>query len=176
MAPLPLTPSARGKATLERPVTLALALALAACAPRPPRVAVGELAAGLEDFLAAHPLAADQDIRADEVSRTASASYHLVQVRGSERPHRHAAHDLTVFVLRGRGTLALGEVRRALEADGFRVARASRYAMLYRHEPRAFMRLFSLPGLLPIAKGGVRLVNAAAGSLGNKLVVQGVRP
>ncbi|HYY05510.1 MAG TPA: cupin domain-containing protein [Candidatus Limnocylindria bacterium] len=116
MAPLPLTPSVRGKATLERPVTLVLALALAACAPRPPRVAVGELAAGLEDFLAAHPLAADQDIRADEVSRTASASYHLVQVRGSERPHRHAAHDLTVFVLRGRGTLALGEVRRALAA------------------------------------------------------------
>ena len=45
-----------------------------------------------------------------------SASYHLVQVRGSERPHRHIAHDLTVFVLRGQGTLTLGEVRRALAA------------------------------------------------------------
>jgi len=63
-----------------------------------------------------HPLAEGQTIRADEVGRTASASYHLVQVRGSEPPHRHATHDLTVFVLRGRGTLTLGEARRALAA------------------------------------------------------------
>ena len=95
-------------------IAVGLALALAACAPRPPRVAVGSLAAGLDEFLAAHPLAEGQTIRADEVGRTASASYHLVQVRGSESPHRHAAHDLTVFVLRGRGTL--GEGRRALAA------------------------------------------------------------
>ena len=45
-----------------------------------------------------------------------TASYHLVQVRGSESPHYHVAHDLTVLVLRGQGTLTLGEVRRALAA------------------------------------------------------------
>ena len=89
-----------------------LALGLAACAPRPPRVAVGALAAGLDEFVAAHPLAGGQGIRADEVGRTVTASYHLVQVRGSESPHRHVAHDLTVR----QGTLTLGEVRRALAA------------------------------------------------------------
>ncbi len=96
--------------------SLVLALGLAACAPRPPRVAVGALAAGLDEFVAAHPLAGGQEIRADEVGRTPSASYHLVQVRGSESPHRHIAHDLTVFVLHGQGTLTLGEVCRALAA------------------------------------------------------------
>jgi mannose-6-phosphate isomerase-like protein (cupin superfamily) len=89
-----------------------LALVLAsACAARVPRVAYGPLAGGLDEFLAAHPLAAGQDIRIDEIGRTATMSYHLAQVRAAERPHRHASHDLTVFALRGRGTLTLGERR-----------------------------------------------------------------
>jgi quercetin dioxygenase-like cupin family protein len=76
-----------------------------ACATRTtPRVSVGELSAGLDPFLAAHPRG-DKPIRADEVARTAVASYHLVQAGGSESPHRHATHDLTVVVLRGRGRL-----------------------------------------------------------------------
>ena len=99
-----------------RRIAVVLAAGLAACAARAPRVAVGSLAAGLDEFLATHPLAAGQAIRADEVGRTASASYHLVQVRGSESPHRHVAHDLTVFVLRGRGTLTLGHTHIRLRA------------------------------------------------------------
>lgn len=79
-------------------------------------MAVGPLAAGLDDFLAAHPTAPDQATRVDEVARTASASYHVVQARGSERPHRHVQHDLTVVVLRGRGTLTLGTSRLPLVA------------------------------------------------------------
>lgn len=92
------------------------AVALAACSARPPRVPFGTLASGLETFLAAHPLAPGQALRADEVGRTATASYHLVQVRGAESPHRHATHDLTVFVLRGGGTLTLDGARLPLAA------------------------------------------------------------
>jgi quercetin dioxygenase-like cupin family protein len=69
-----------------------------------------------EEFLAAHPLAAEQAVRVDEVTRTATASYHLVQVRGRESPHRHHLHDLTVHMLRGRGTLTLGGSRIPLAA------------------------------------------------------------
>jgi len=98
------------------PRALLLALLLSACAPRAPRVPYGALAPGIDAFLSAHPLAPDQQIRADEIGRTASASYHLVQVRGSETPHRHVAHDLTVVVLRGRGTLTLGAARSDLGA------------------------------------------------------------
>ena len=79
-----------------------LAVLVAGCGARAPRLPwVG----GLDAFLAAHPLASGQNIRADEIGRTATASYHVVQVRGSETAHRHVTHDLTVFVLRGRGTL-----------------------------------------------------------------------
>jgi quercetin dioxygenase-like cupin family protein len=103
-------PSARGR------VALALVALLGACGARAPRVALAPLAGGLDAFVAAHPLAPGQDLRADEVGRTATASYHLVQVRGRERPHRHLAHDLTVFVMRGKGTLTLGAARIDLAA------------------------------------------------------------
>lgn len=72
----------------------------------PPRVLVGAVESqGLARFLAAHPLAAGQGIRADEVGRTAAASHHVVQIATAETPHRHRAHDLTVTVLEGEGVL-----------------------------------------------------------------------
>ena len=72
-----------------------------------PATTVGAVPEGLDAFLAAHPLAAGQPLRADEIARAPGAGYHLVQVRGAESPHRHRAHDLAVFVLRGEGMLAL---------------------------------------------------------------------
>ena len=94
---------------------LLLAALLMGCAARVPEVAIGPLADGLDAFLAAH-VPADENIRADPVARTETASYHVVQVRDRETPHRHAAHDLTVFVLRGRGALVLGHTRIPLRA------------------------------------------------------------
>lgn len=97
-------------------VAVLMAAVLAGCAARPPRVAVGALAIGLDAFLETHRLASGQALRIDPVDRTVSASYHLVQARGSESPHRHATHDLSVVVLRGRGTLTLAGVPIELEA------------------------------------------------------------
>src|SRR5262245_32927160 len=94
----------------------AVLAASSACAPHTPRVVLPALTPGVGPFLDAHPLGADQAIRIDEVGRTAGASYHLVQVRGQERPHHHAAHDLTVLVLRGHGMLTLGGDRLPLAA------------------------------------------------------------
>jgi quercetin dioxygenase-like cupin family protein len=100
----------------RRPLRTALALALAAvlggCAPRAPAAAAGALR-DLDAFLAAHPRAPADGVRVDEVARTADASVHVVQLRRSESPHVHARHDLTVVVLRGRGTLTLGAARLA---------------------------------------------------------------
>jgi quercetin dioxygenase-like cupin family protein len=93
-----------------------LSLALQACAVRSPRVTIGALAEGLDAVLASRPLGATQNLRADEVARTDGASYHVVQVRGAEAPHTHATHDLTVLVLRGSGTLTIGERRIPMRA------------------------------------------------------------
>lgn len=91
---------------------------LVACGARAPRVDLEPLAGGLDAFLAAHPVPASQAIRADEVGRTPGASYHVVQACGAERPHRHASHDLTALVLRGRGALVREDGTRFTMAPG----------------------------------------------------------
>jgi quercetin dioxygenase-like cupin family protein len=68
----------------------------------------------VEELRRRFPIADNANIRADEIARTGAASVHLVQVRGGETPHRHAAHDLTVTVLAGEGILTLDGVRRSL--------------------------------------------------------------
>ena len=77
---------------------------------------IGPLASGLAPFLAAHPMAPGQSIRADEVGRTPGASYHVVQVRGAETPHRHVAHDVAALVLCGQGAMTVGGERRSIAA------------------------------------------------------------
>jgi len=96
----------------RRAVAIAcVALIVVGCARRTPRVPFVD---DVDAFLATHPLAAGENIRIDEIGRTPGASFHLVQVRDRERPHRHALHDLTVVVLRGRGVFTRDASRVAL--------------------------------------------------------------
>jgi quercetin dioxygenase-like cupin family protein len=88
-------------------IALTSAVLLAACAARSPYLLVGPLAGGLDAFLAAHPPGSGQNIRADEVERTTSASYHVVQIADREALHTHATHDITILVLRGSAVFTL---------------------------------------------------------------------
>jgi SAM-dependent methyltransferase len=58
-----------------------------------------------------------------------------------------------------------------LEAHGFRVLRAERYAMYYAHHPGTVSRLLSLPFIFPLVTLGWRVANALVGRWGNKMVV-----
>src|SRR5579884_4229182 len=98
------------------PLLLVLLAAVGACAPRRPPAVVGLLEDGVAAFAAQHPLAAGEAMRVDEVARTPAASYHVVQARGAESPHRHLVHDLTVHVLSGGGVLVLARRRVTLRA------------------------------------------------------------
>lgn len=71
--------------------------------------------------------------------------------------------------------LTLEELTGQLAARGFRVVRAQRYAMYYRHEPGRPSRWLSRGPVLPLSKGAFRAVNGVAGAVGNKLTVQAVR-
>jgi len=93
-----------------------VAALLAGCAAPVTRVSTPEGPLDLDHFLASHRLADEGGIRADAIGRFDGASYHVVQVLGSERPHRHATHDLTVFVLRGHGVLTRPAGRTPLAA------------------------------------------------------------
>jgi len=93
---------------LPRLMLISVLLSLCGCTP-PPRVLLpnGQTAsqASLSSMLAAHPLPAEQNISALPLGRTDALSFHLIQVRDREQPHLHAAHDLSVTVLRGTGRL-----------------------------------------------------------------------
>lgn len=62
-----------------------------------------------------------------------------------------------------------------LEAAGFRVAQAERYAMYYRHVPGRLMAFLSRQPILGFTVLGLRLANAIAGRFGNKMSVVATR-
>jgi glycosyltransferase involved in cell wall biosynthesis/SAM-dependent methyltransferase/uncharacterized protein YbaR (Trm112 family) len=58
-----------------------------------------------------------------------------------------------------------------LEARGFVVLRAERYAMYYSHRPGRIFRLLSLPRVYSLVRAGWRAANTLLGPFGNKMVV-----
>jgi SAM-dependent methyltransferase len=71
--------------------------------------------------------------------------------------------------------LELGATTAALEAAGFRIVRADRYAMYYHHVPGRLTAFLSRRPLLPVAVLGWRLANRIVGRFGNKLTIVAVR-
>ena len=63
------------------------------------------------------------------------------------------------------------EVAAFLEARGYTVLRAERYAMYYPHHPGAVFSLLSRPFVFPMVRVGWRVANALLGRFGNKMVV-----
>jgi ubiquinone/menaquinone biosynthesis C-methylase UbiE/uncharacterized protein YbaR (Trm112 family) len=71
--------------------------------------------------------------------------------------------------------LGAREVCVELTQRGFRIQRAGRYAMYYRHEPGAIMRELSRPGVFSFCRAAVAMGNAAIGRWGNKLRITALR-
>jgi len=71
--------------------------------------------------------------------------------------------------------LQLGTTTAVLEAAGYRIVRADRYVMYYRHVPGWVTSFLSRRPLLPVAVLGWRLANRIVGRFGNKLTIVAVR-
>jgi glycosyltransferase involved in cell wall biosynthesis/SAM-dependent methyltransferase len=63
------------------------------------------------------------------------------------------------------------EVRDYLQARGYSVIRAERYAMYYPHRPGVVFALLSRPVIFPVVRVGWQAANALFGRFGNKMVV-----
>jgi len=84
-----------------------LSLPFIACAPSGGRVLLAE--GWMADSIQWTDEQKAQAIAVVESRRTEQASYHVVRLKGAEKPHVHDRHDLTVFVLTGRVRMHLGD-------------------------------------------------------------------
>jgi len=64
----------------------------------------------------AETLAPGESFRLREIGRDAHTSHHVVWIRDREIAHRHDRHDLWVVMLRGHGTMRLGDEERPVGA------------------------------------------------------------
>lgn len=105
---------------MQRLALLLCVVSVAGCCAAGPSLTLPDAPGARQDALDAllqqHPLAEGQNIRAVPLGQTETLSYHLVQIRNREQPHVHAAHDLTVTLLRGAGTLYIYGVAHAMRA------------------------------------------------------------
>lgn len=90
-------------------------------------------ASELDTLLAKHPLGAGENIKVVPLARSEHSAQVLVQVRDREPLHYHADSDITVFLLRGRGTLRLDRREHPVKAgDVLHVPRGTIHAYINR--------------------------------------------
>ncbi len=70
----------------------------------------------IDSLLQAYPLDKGQPFRSDMIAWDSSSSVHLTQIDGGMESHHHAAHDETVWIIRGAGRLVLGEQKLKVKA------------------------------------------------------------
>ncbi len=96
-------------------------IALTLAAPLPAADWIGTAgeniaARNFDKLLADNPLPAGENIKAVTLSESAYSKHLLVQVRDREPGHYHADSDISVVLLRGHGTIHIGESRFAAKA------------------------------------------------------------
>jgi mannose-6-phosphate isomerase-like protein (cupin superfamily) len=93
------------------------ALAQTPAASPPPAVFDGMLPSGrrTESLVALaerEPRDEEEQFKLLEIGRDERSSHHVAWIRDQEAPHRHDHHDLLMVVVRGHGTMLLGQEER----------------------------------------------------------------
>jgi mannose-6-phosphate isomerase-like protein (cupin superfamily) len=66
----------------------------------------------LEELAGRVALEPGEDVHLIEIGRDRGSSHHVVAIRDREVPHRHDRHDLVVVMVRGHGSMLLGDEER----------------------------------------------------------------
>ena len=146
------------------PPILSGAMLLAGCASLPAALPSARVATPtpLAQWLAAHPLAPDQELRIDELDRTSDSSMHLVQIRHTEGLHLHRDHDLMAMVQRGHGRLTLGsQTLEMVPGSVVKIPRGTPHMFLnHSAAPAVIFAVFTptlnAPDTVPVADTGAR--------------------
>lgn len=123
------------------------ALASSACSAAP-SVRLPELGrVEIDQLLGRYPMPSGVPLHPALLQRGEFQSYHLVQIRTRETPHRHVEHDLSVTLLRGEGVLHVAGKRHAMrQGDAAVVGRGEAHWFENRgSEPAAAFVIFSPP-------------------------------
>ena len=86
-------------------VMLLTSICLASCTPE----RAGQIVTP-KGVLSGHEWTAEErqkEVAVRTLRKTSGASHHLIRLRTAEKPHVHDHHDLTVFVLAGKGRMHL---------------------------------------------------------------------
>lgn len=70
---------------------------------------------GIQNALPWNAADKEKNLIIKEINRSAHASYHVIHLAGSETPHTHQTHDLTVMILRGSMCIHFGEKKYVLK-------------------------------------------------------------
>jgi mannose-6-phosphate isomerase-like protein (cupin superfamily) len=102
-----------------RGILAVLSFAAVACASPDGGVAVldalyptGRQTVPLRTLAESEALEPGEPFRLIELGRDGDTSHHLVWIRDREVPHRHDRHDLVVVILRGEGSMRIGDEER----------------------------------------------------------------
>lgn len=129
-------------------VSALLLCLIAACAlPQPARVILpGPIRSEqINSLLARIPLAEGENIKAFPLQTGEHASVSLVQIRDREPPHRHTRYDIMVTLVRGKGTLHVGERALPMQAgdSSFIIRNTPHYFVNGGEEPAAALVTFA---------------------------------
>lgn len=110
----------------------------------------------IDALLERNPLAAGENIKALPLQAGEHSSVTLVQIRDREPPHRHTRYDIMVTLVRGKGTLHIGDRALPMQAgdSSFITKGTPHYFVNAGAEPAAalvtFAPAFSGPDQAPV--------------------------
>jgi mannose-6-phosphate isomerase-like protein (cupin superfamily) len=105
-----------GRIVFATLICLAVPVMVMAQEGPPPPEKTSPFKGNLFELQQQQPLAYDENISSIPLSKNATTSTSLIQVREGVKTHYHAQHDEVVYILSGKGVMTVGSERKVIQA------------------------------------------------------------